>query len=164
MAWDLMDKRFDRRDWNVSIGDDESGATLLWASAKGQLESLKVAVDVLNTDVSIWYKKSAKEDEQKKFANAWSMWRDQFYKWYKAAMTRWMTLAPETPWSVADMVEKKTAELNEWRKQFERQSGEVASGPGQIVPEGGSGVWKWVSVAGLSGFVALLIANKMRNG
>ena len=164
MAFDLWNKKQDRRDWSVSIGDDETGFTLLWSSAKGQLESLKAAVDVLNVDISQWYKKSAKEDDQKKFANTWSTWRDQFYKWYKAAVHRWAVLTPaESPWSVVNMVEKKTAELNEWRRQFERHSGEIASGPGQIVPEAGSGVWKWVAIAGAGGLLTMLIANKLKS-
>ena len=163
MAFDLWNKKQDRRDWSVSIGDDESGITLTMSSAKGQVNSLKAAIDVLNIDISSWYAKSAKDDDQKRFANTWSTWRDQFYKWYKASISRWSSLAPELPWSIADMVEKKTLELNEWRRQFERHSGEAASGPGQILPEAGSGAWKWVAIAGAGGLLTMLIANKLRS-
>jgi len=161
MAFDLLSKKQSGRDWSVSVGGDEVGLTLSWASAKGQLDSLKAAVDILNADVSGWYHKSAKESEQKQFANTWSMWRDQFYKWYKTAISRSSTLTPEMPWSVAEAVEKKTSELNGWRRQFERLSGEMASGPGPVVPSG-SGIWKWVAVAGAGGLVTLLVARRLQ--
>jgi hypothetical protein len=153
MAYDVFKRKQVPGDW--TMGDDV-GFTFFWHTAKSRLEDVRTAVDILNQDVSDWYKTSnrKKGPEQERFIKGWEIWKNEFFKWYDDATSRWSKLTPELPWSVASKAEAKTNELNEWRRQFEKVAGFEATGPGPLVREGppdkkneGTSMWAWVAAA-----------------
>jgi hypothetical protein len=167
MAVDIFSGEISPRDW--SLGSDSIGLTVLWRTAKAQLESLKAAVDILNLDISAWYHQSPPKDEdQKRFANTWSIWRDQFYKWYQSNVSMWerMFTFTDAPWSVASVVEQKQGELNTWRHQFETISGRKAFGasqPNTPAPSPSTSLWKWIAIGGGGGLLALYGVKKFND-
>jgi hypothetical protein len=166
MAVDIFSGAVTPRDW--SLGSDSMGLTILWRTAKAQLESLKAAVDILNLDISAWYHQQDRDADQKQFTNAWNIWRDQFYQWYRSNVSTWDRMfSVEAPWSVASLVEQKQGELNTWRHQFETVSGKKSFGapqPNQQNPGSPStSLWKWIAIGGGGGLLALYGAKKFND-
>lgn len=169
MAYDILKRKHVPGDWTIE-GTDIVGFTFLWNTAKSRLEDIRTAVDILNQDISAWYKDPSRTQgkEQDRFIKGWEVWKAEFFKWYKDATSRWSKLAPEAPWSVASKAEAKTNELNEWRAQFEKIAGFQATGPGPLVREGpeqknsGTSLWAWAAAA-LGGATAVMfIQHKLR--
>lgn len=147
-------------------GDYSMGVTLLWSSAKSDLEDTRSAVDLLNQDISAWYPRSKRGIAEGRFVTAWTTWKDNFFKWYKDAVSRWTKLTPEMPWSVATRAEQKRKELETWRAQFEKLSGEQATGPSaqesrreDKPKDNGGGIWKWLAIIGGAAAGTLIVTN-----
>lgn len=143
---------------------DDLGFTVLYSSVKPRIDALLAAVNVLNGDVSAWYRQAPKTTAADVFANAWSTWRDTFYGYYKYATDRWVIGFPPLPWTIADEVDKRTIELSAWRVDYERISGQRATGPDPktaVPPDTGTSIWVYVAVAAVGATVAVIAAKKL---
>lgn len=158
MAYDLLTGKKSPRNWAL-------GAPLTTSTddVEERLRSLTVDTNNLNQDISFWFRQHASESQAKRFADAWSRWRDETYAFIRSWKEGSFKL--KLAWNYVDRAEERMRELTEWRKRWESISHEQATAPASIAPPPPSkknesgGIWKWAAM-GLVGAIGGVILFK----
>lgn len=160
MAYDIFRKTQTSKSW--ALGASWTTST---DDVEDRLRSLTIDVNNLNTDITqFWFPKHKNEPAAQKFVSAWVQWRDGAYKLIKSWREGW-ALEVKLAWNYMDNANEKLTELAEWRRRWERLSGESATSPSTLPPpkkkEDSSSMWKWIAALAVGAAGATLVAKKL---
>jgi hypothetical protein len=158
VACDLLTGKTSPRNW--ALGASFTTST---DDVEVRLKDLTVDVNNLNNDITqYWFPKHKNEEPARRFVAAWIEWRDKTYEFIRSWKQGFFKV--KLAWNYMDDANEKISELAEWRRRWERLSGESSTAPGTTPPEKekpSGGWWKWLAIAGAGAAGGLLIARKL---